>query len=185
MNPFTLVNGEPYPLDMRGELDDTAAFKNFKKYTYLDVCFSIRAWLTSELCTLNAIRRVCCLMDVLLYVQVGWHWVSAAFWKSPEPNRKFHSLVGWKGSCLCVIMFMFKFIKSLHPKTEFNHGNWNFPFNSIGEMNKSYSCVDTADKCIFEIHGVEPQRTHLDNGSWRWCKCYICWHCKSSAYHTK
>ncbi|KAG6533652.1 hypothetical protein ZIOFF_007527 [Zingiber officinale] len=29
MNPFTLVNGEPYPLDMRGELDDTAAFKNF------------------------------------------------------------------------------------------------------------------------------------------------------------
>lgn len=32
MNPFTLVNGEPYPLDMRGELDDTASFKNFKKY---------------------------------------------------------------------------------------------------------------------------------------------------------
>lgn len=40
MNPFTLVNGEPYPLDMRGELDDTAAFKNFKKYAFLDVCFS-------------------------------------------------------------------------------------------------------------------------------------------------
>lgn len=34
MNPFTLVNGEPYPLDMRGELDDTAAFKNFKKYIF-------------------------------------------------------------------------------------------------------------------------------------------------------
>ncbi|KAL1300240.1 hypothetical protein AAHE18_18G164100 [Arachis hypogaea] len=32
MNPFTLVNGNPYPLDMRGELDDTAAFKNFKKW---------------------------------------------------------------------------------------------------------------------------------------------------------
>lgn len=32
MNPFTLVEGNPYPLDMRGELDDTAAFKNFKKY---------------------------------------------------------------------------------------------------------------------------------------------------------
>lgn len=31
MNPFTLVDGKPYPLDMRGELDDTAAFKNFKK----------------------------------------------------------------------------------------------------------------------------------------------------------
>lgn len=35
MNPFTLVNGEPYPLDMRGELDDTATFKNFKKYFLL------------------------------------------------------------------------------------------------------------------------------------------------------
>lgn len=33
MNPFTLVNGEPFPLDMRGELDDTAAFKNFNKYS--------------------------------------------------------------------------------------------------------------------------------------------------------
>ncbi|RDX69182.1 ATP-citrate synthase alpha chain protein 2 [Mucuna pruriens] len=32
MNPFTLVNEKPYPLDMRGELDDTAAFKNFKKW---------------------------------------------------------------------------------------------------------------------------------------------------------
>lgn len=32
LNPFTLVDGEPYPLDMRGELDDTAAFKNFNKY---------------------------------------------------------------------------------------------------------------------------------------------------------
>ncbi|KAG5520885.1 hypothetical protein RHGRI_033449 [Rhododendron griersonianum] len=32
MNPFALVNGKPYPLDMRGELDDTATFKNFKKW---------------------------------------------------------------------------------------------------------------------------------------------------------
>ncbi|KAL6963064.1 ATP-citrate synthase alpha chain protein 1, partial [Sarracenia purpurea var. burkii] len=32
MNPFTLVNGKPYPLDMKGELDDTATFKNFKKW---------------------------------------------------------------------------------------------------------------------------------------------------------
>lgn len=32
LNPFTLVEGKPYPLDMRGELDDTAAFKNFKKW---------------------------------------------------------------------------------------------------------------------------------------------------------
>ncbi|AES66137.1 putative ATP citrate synthase [Medicago truncatula] len=32
MNPFALVDGKPYPLDMRGELDDTATFKNFKKW---------------------------------------------------------------------------------------------------------------------------------------------------------
>lgn len=34
MNPFAIVDGKPYPLDMRGELDDTAAFKNFKKYVW-------------------------------------------------------------------------------------------------------------------------------------------------------
>lgn len=32
MNPFTLdADGKPFPLDMRGELDDTAAFKSGKK----------------------------------------------------------------------------------------------------------------------------------------------------------
>ena len=32
MNPFTLdQQGNPFPLDMRGELDDTAAFKSAKK----------------------------------------------------------------------------------------------------------------------------------------------------------
>ena len=32
MNPFTLdSHGAPFPLDMRGELDDTAAFKSRKK----------------------------------------------------------------------------------------------------------------------------------------------------------
>ena len=32
MNPFTLdLEGKPFPLDMRGELDDTAAFKSGKK----------------------------------------------------------------------------------------------------------------------------------------------------------
>ncbi|KAB2604668.1 ATP-citrate synthase alpha chain protein 1 [Pyrus ussuriensis x Pyrus communis] len=34
MNPFALVDGKPYPLDMRGELDDTAAFKNFKNIEF-------------------------------------------------------------------------------------------------------------------------------------------------------
>ena len=33
MNPFTLDSaGKPFPLDMRGELDDTAAFKSGKKW---------------------------------------------------------------------------------------------------------------------------------------------------------
>ena len=33
MNPFTLdKDGSPFPLDMRGELDDTAAFKSAKKW---------------------------------------------------------------------------------------------------------------------------------------------------------
>ena len=32
MNPFTLDSeGKPFPLDMRGELDDTAAFKSGKR----------------------------------------------------------------------------------------------------------------------------------------------------------
>ena len=35
MNPFTIVDGTPYPLDMRGELDDTALFKNFQKCVFL------------------------------------------------------------------------------------------------------------------------------------------------------
>ncbi|KAL6967084.1 mitochondrial processing peptidase, partial [Sarracenia purpurea var. burkii] len=41
MNPFTLVNGEPYPLDMRGELDDTAAFKNFQNSVVLQLKSSL------------------------------------------------------------------------------------------------------------------------------------------------
>ena len=37
MNPFTLdSSGMPFPLDMRGELDDTAAFKSGKKWGDLE-----------------------------------------------------------------------------------------------------------------------------------------------------
>lgn len=36
MNPFTLVDGEPYPLDMRGELDENAGFKNEDKWGDLE-----------------------------------------------------------------------------------------------------------------------------------------------------
>ncbi|XVF66508.1 hypothetical protein PTKIN_Ptkin10aG0042300 [Pterospermum kingtungense] len=36
MNPFTLINGEPYPLDLRGELDENAGFKNEDKWGDLE-----------------------------------------------------------------------------------------------------------------------------------------------------
>ncbi|KAL4388701.1 hypothetical protein GQ457_09G020590 [Hibiscus cannabinus] len=36
MNPFTMVDGEAYPLDMRGELDENAAFKNEDKWGNLE-----------------------------------------------------------------------------------------------------------------------------------------------------
>ncbi len=37
MNPFTIdPSGMPFPLDMRGELDDTAAFKSGKKWGDLE-----------------------------------------------------------------------------------------------------------------------------------------------------
>ncbi len=35
-NPFTFVDGEPFPLDCRGELDDTAQFKNYKLWGELE-----------------------------------------------------------------------------------------------------------------------------------------------------
>lgn len=76
MNPFTLVNGKPYPLDMRGELDDTAAFKNFKKYVSLLLDSSIKdAFLREKMG-----HASCSYFDL----QVGGHRVSTAFWQSPE-----------------------------------------------------------------------------------------------------
>lgn len=67
MNPFTLVNGEPYPLDMRGELDDTAAFKNFKKYIFVDVFSFKKHSVQSGLFYSN----VLCLIQMFLCIQVG------------------------------------------------------------------------------------------------------------------
>lgn len=52
MNPFALVDGKPYPLDMRGELDDTAAFKNFKKYLSFPlviITFSVSSYICQAL----------------------------------------------------------------------------------------------------------------------------------------
>lgn len=76
MNPFTLVNGKPYPLDMRGELDDTAAFKNFKKYYY------------------NMYKKIITTMYCSLYnliLQMGKYRVPNAIWKSYESNGELYS----------------------------------------------------------------------------------------------
>ena len=55
MNPFALVDGKPYPLDMRGELDDTAAFKNFKKYSSLSFAITFPALLFGQYYILQSI----------------------------------------------------------------------------------------------------------------------------------
>jgi succinyl-CoA synthetase beta subunit len=45
MNPFTLdAAGFPFPLDMRGELDDTAAFKSGKKCAAPCPCTTPALW---------------------------------------------------------------------------------------------------------------------------------------------
>lgn len=30
------------------------------------------------------------------------------------------------------------------------------------------------DRGVLKIDNSEPQRTHLDYGCWRWCKCHLC-----------
>ena len=48
MNPFTLDSkGMPFPLDMRGELDDTAAFKSGKKWGDLELPLPFGRTMTS------------------------------------------------------------------------------------------------------------------------------------------
>lgn len=92
MNPFTLVNGEPYPLDMRGELDDTAAFKNFKKYVLYISRYMLCTYVTS-----------CGAFIECNTSQVGWHRVSTSFWKSSKSYWKFYSFFGWKGNVIVVM----------------------------------------------------------------------------------
>lgn len=67
MNPFTLVNGEPYPLDMRGELDDTAAFKNFKKYSL--IIYNLSALLFTNMCLIFYSLKFSYLQDMFISFQ--------------------------------------------------------------------------------------------------------------------
>ena len=96
MNPFTMVNGEPYPLDMRGELDDTAAFKNFKKW----VSNFPRTWILLVFFIKNLLLSI---------VQVGSYWIPSTIWKSTEPYRKFHPWTRWEGTDIRVIFFFLFF----------------------------------------------------------------------------
>lgn len=105
MNPFTFVNGKPYPLDMRGELDDTAAFKNFKKYVpfwlvdFYHSCF-ISLWMKQfvKIDTFSAWIATFNLILHDLILQVGQSWISNAFWKSYESYRELYSWTRWKGT---------------------------------------------------------------------------------------
>lgn len=62
MNPFTLdAEGKPFPLDMRGELDDTAYFKSGKKWG--DVEFPLpfgRTMSVSEVQASGPLPSTCC-----------------------------------------------------------------------------------------------------------------------------
>lgn len=93
-----MVNGEPYPLDMRGELDDTAAFKNFKKCASdfprtLILLVACRFWIYSY----------------LSIVQVGSYWISSTIWKSTQRFRKFHPWTRWEGTDSELFLSLFCF----------------------------------------------------------------------------
>ena len=54
MNPFTLDSeGKPFPLDMRGELDDTAAFKSGKKCASRSPTMTSILWNMTTSCALQ------------------------------------------------------------------------------------------------------------------------------------
>ena len=63
MNPFTLDQaGNPFPLDMRGELDDTAAFKSGKKCAALaglHATVSLLCGCMQQLSRLSAVYLAC------------------------------------------------------------------------------------------------------------------------------
>ncbi|KAK1592772.1 hypothetical protein Q3G72_030087 [Acer saccharum] len=57
MNPFALDNGEPYPLDMRGELDENAAFKNEDKWGDLQFPMPFGSVLSPEEIFIHALNE--------------------------------------------------------------------------------------------------------------------------------
>ncbi|KAI9195447.1 hypothetical protein LWI28_014931 [Acer negundo] len=57
MNPFTLVNGELYPLDMRGELDECAAFRNQDKWGNVEFPMPFGRVLSPEEIFIDALKE--------------------------------------------------------------------------------------------------------------------------------
>ena len=174
MNPFTLVNGEPYPLDMRGELDDTAAFKNFKKYVFIHILFWGNLQLTWD----------CCLGMLLTYFVSHPICFGAFRWGNVEFPLPFGRVLSSTESFIHSLDE--KVITWMHVLTFFY-----LPILSCMELPLSFCplfrCINNilvfTDKFIFEIHCFEPKGTYLDNGCWRWCQCYICWYCRCFYSH--
>jgi hypothetical protein len=38
----------------------------------------------------------------------------------------------------------------------------------------TYSRIGSTNRCIIKVDRIKSQRSNLVNGSWWWCKCYIC-----------
>ena len=98
MNPFTIVDGTPYPLDMRGELDDTALFKNFQKCVFLvnirGLVFEMKLVMTS--CSFSHLILESNWVHYCLF-QVGSCRVSFAFRQDNECGWGENSSHGWEG----------------------------------------------------------------------------------------
>ena len=101
MNPFTIVDGTPYPLDMRGELDDTALFKNFQKCVLLAniyiKCLVFEMKLVTTSCSFSHLILESNSVHYCLF-QVGSCRVSFAFRQDNECGWGENSSHGWEGT---------------------------------------------------------------------------------------
>lgn len=69
---------------------------------------------------------------------------------------------------------------------------WFFTRNKLPEaihdIRMCLNCSKTLfvpDKCLLEVDCFKSQGTHLDDGGWWWCKCYIFRYSKLLLYHHK
>lgn len=91
MNPFTLdAAGQPFPLDMRGELDDTAAFRRWGPPPSAHLpCTCMQAWPAASPCLLRACGvwaefegvACACLCSSRAWLLTGWAgWLGQGGW---------------------------------------------------------------------------------------------------------